>query len=220
MDETQIVDRVRASGVRAAMMLDLLAVCFSRRESDANESGVMAQRILRRFQPLQGLANASKADLTALAGLEDFEILRSQALMELGRRLELMGKGTVTAIGCKGDVEEALNYLRFEKREHFVAILLDAKNGIMRVATIHIGTLTSSIVGPREVFREAIREGASAIILAHNHPSGNPEPSPEDLQVTGQLVEIGRMLDIPVLDHVIIGDRSSVSLQARGQLGK
>ncbi len=180
----------------------------------------MAQRVMRRYQRLQGLADASKMDISELTGLEDFEILRAQALIELGRRVSMAGKGEVTTIECMSDVENALDYLRFEKREHFVAILLDAKNAIMRVATIHIGTLTASIVGPREVFREAIREGASAIILAHNHPSGNPEPSPEDLAVTRQLVEIGNMLDIPILDHVIIGDRKSVSLQARGQLGK
>ena len=178
----------------------------------------MARKILQRFQRLQALGDAAAQDLSELTGLESFEVLRAQALIELGRRTALASRGEVTHIESKDDVEAALDFLRFEKREHFVAILLDAKNAILRIATIHIGTLTSSLVGPREVFREAIRDGASSIIVAHNHPSGNPEPSPEDLEVTRHLVQIGKMLDIPVLDHVIIGERRSVSLQSRGQV--
>ncbi len=213
-----LVDRVRASGVRSAGIADLLAIGFARREADANVGSEMARAVLQRFQRLQALGDASSVDLAELTGLEEFELLRVQALTELGRRIALSSRGEVTHIESLADVEIALDYLRFEKKEHFVAILLDAKNAILRLATIHIGTLTSSLVGAREVFREAIRDGASAIIVAHNHPSGNPEPSPEDLEVTRQLVEIGRMLDIPVLDHVIIGERRSVSLQARGQV--
>ena len=213
-----LVDRVRASGVRSAGIADLLAIGFARREADANVGSEMARAVLQRFQRLQALGDASSVDLAELTGLEEFELLRVQALTEVGRRIALSSRGEVTHIESLADVEIALDYLRFEKKEHFVAILLDAKNAILRLATIHIGTLTSSLVGAREVFREAIRDGASAIIVAHNHPSGNPEPSPEDLEVTRQLVEIGRMLDIPVLDHVIIGERRSVSLQARGQV--
>jgi DNA repair protein RadC len=209
---------MRGSGVRAAGIAELIAVCFARRQADAVQGLEMSRKLLARFQRLQALGEASHSDISEITGLEDFEVLRAQALIELGRRIALAKRGDVTHIESLVDVEHTLDYLRFEKKEHFIAILLDAKNAILRVATIHIGTLTSSLVGPREVFREAIREGASAIIVAHNHPSGNPEPSPEDLEVTRQLVQIGRLLDIPVLDHVIIGERRSVSLQARGQI--
>ncbi len=89
-------------------------------------------------------------------------------------------------------------------------MLLDAKNVVMRVAEIHVGTLTMSPVGPREVFREAIRDGASAIIVAHNHPSGDPTPSPEDRVVTERLKQVGALVDIPVLDHIVIGDKYAV----------
>jgi DNA repair protein RadC len=216
---SSIVERVRASGVRSAGIADLVAIGFSRRESDADLGEQMAREMLKRFQRLQALGEAGSTELEEMTGLEGFEVLRVQALVELGRRVALSSRGNVTHIESKDDVENALDYLRFEKKEHFVAILLDAKNAIIRVATIHIGTLTSSLVGAREVFREAIRDGASAIIVVHNHPSGNPEPSPEDIEVTRQLVAAGKMLDIPVLDHVIIGERKSVSLQARGQIG-
>jgi DNA repair protein RadC len=211
-----IVDRVRDSGVRSAGVPDLIAIGLSRRSEDVDAGEPMVRKVLRRYQRIQALADASPSDLSEMTGLESFEVLRAQALIELGRRISISNRGEVTTIVSKEDVEVLLDYLRFEKKEHFVAILLDSKSTILRTATIHVGTLTTSLVGPREVFREAIREGASSIVVAHNHPSGNPEPSAEDLEVTRRLVEIGVLLEIPVLDHVILGDRKSVSLHARG----
>ena len=179
---------------------------------DLSESA--SRQILVRFQRIQGLAEASTSEIAELTGLDSFEILRTQALIELGRRISMAGKGNVQCIESPDDVYDLLEYLRFEKKEHFVAILLDSKNQILRVASIHVGTLNMSIVGPREVFREAIRDGAASIIVAHNHPSGDPRPSPEDIDVTNRLVKVGLTLDIPVVDHVIIGDRASYSFNA------
>jgi DNA repair protein RadC len=138
-------------------------------------------------------------------GLEGFEALRCLALIEIGRKSALAGKGDVEVIEGASDVACMFDFLIQEKREHFYAVLMTSANEVLRKALIHIGTLTMSIVGPREIFREAVREGASTIIVVHNHPSGDPTPSPEDIEVTKQLVEAGKMLDIPVLDHVIIG---------------
>jgi DNA repair protein RadC len=213
-----ILSRVRTSGVRAASIVDLIAIGFSRREEDVQSSESMCRRMLHRFMNLRGFTNAAPSDLSEFTGLEGFEVLRAQSLMEIGRRSHLSGKGERVSIESADEALVLLDWLRDEMREHFVAILLDAKNQVMRTAEIHIGTLTMSVVGAREVFREAIRDGASAIIVAHNHPSGDPEPSPEDIQVTRQLVEIGKMLDIPVLDHVIIGERRAVSLRQRGHV--
>ncbi len=211
-----IVDRVLAAGVRAASIVDLLAIGFSRREEDVHAAEGASRRMLQRFQGLRALSAAAASDLSASTGLERFEILRAQALMEVGRRSHLAGKGEVNSIDSPDDALLLLDWMRDEKREHFVAVLLDAKNQIMRTATVHIGTLTMSVVGAREVFREAIRDGASSIIVAHNHPSGDPTPSPEDIHITGQLVQIGNLLDIPVLDHVIIGERRAISLRQMG----
>jgi DNA repair protein RadC len=210
------VERVRNSGVHAATTIDLLAVAFSRREADAAQGEQMARDILARIGKIQALGEISLADIHELSGLEDFEALRCQALLVLGRRTGVAGKGSSNTITCKEDVEELLDYLRNEKREHFCVVLLDSKCKVMRTTTVHVGTLTMSVVGPREVFREAIREGASSIIVAHNHPSGDPTPSPEDIQVTKKLVELGKELDIHVLDHVILGYQTSVSLADRG----
>jgi DNA repair protein RadC len=179
----------------------------------------MARKLLQRLGSLKALSELGATDLTAATGLEGFEVLRAQALIELGRRCGKTSRGEIRTIESPEDAFELLEYLRGEKREHFVAILLDAKAQVMRVANVHIGTLTASIVGAREVFREAIRDGASSIIVAHNHPSGDPTPSPEDIEVTQKLIEIGELLDIPVLDHIIIGERYARSLREGVQVG-
>ena len=106
--------------------------------------------------------------------------------------------------------------LRDEQREHVVAVLLDTKGGVVKQATISIGDLSSSIVHPREVFREAIRHSAASLILAHNHPSGDPAPSPEDIAITKRLIAAGEHIGIDVLDHIIIGDNRFVSLKEKG----
>ncbi len=213
-----IVDRVRSAGVKSASPVELLAIGFSRRREDADAAETVARDMLKRFHSIGRVADASPEDITSGTGLEDFEILRCLALIELGRRAGYAEKGERKEIDVPEDVYEHLEHLRYEKQEHFVALLLDSKNRVMRVANVHIGTLTMSLVGPREVFRIAIREGASAIIVAHNHPSGDPTPSPEDHEVTSRLVEVGKMLDIPVLDHVIIGDPESISFSRKGWL--
>ena len=211
-----LVERVRASGVKAASPVDLIAIGFSRRTEDADES--MARDALRKFGGIGKMADASFEDISAATGMEEFEVVRCLALIELGRRAGRAEKGVHPEIDVPEDIYELLEDLKLEKQEHFVAVLLDAKNRVIRVANVHIGTLTSSLVGPREVFRIAIREGASSMIVAHNHPSGDPTPSPEDLEVTKKLVEVGKLLDIPVLDHVIIGNPGSVSFQRKGLL--
>lgn len=213
------VERVRSQGVRASSSTDLVSIGFSRREEDANASDLMARRFLTKFGNIHDLCDVSAYDLLELSGLEGFEAMRAQALLELGRRAGAAVKEQVREITGPDDVVALLDHLRFEKKEHFVAILLDSKNQVMRWADVHVGTVNMSIVGPREVFREAIREGAASVILAHNHPSGDPTPSPEDIDVTRHLSEVGKMLDIPVLDHIVIGGRRAVSLRERGLVG-
>jgi DNA repair protein RadC len=211
-----LVDNVRASGVRAASPVDLIAIAFSRRTDDVDEA--MARTALKKYGSIGRMADSSFEDIKEATGLEEFEVIRCLALMELGRRAGRAEKGVHPEIDVPEDIYELLEDLKLEKQEHFVAVLLDAKNRVIRVANVHVGTLTSSLVGPREVFRIAIREGASSMIVAHNHPSGDPTPSPEDLEVTKKLVEVGKLLDIPVIDHIIIGNPASVSFQRKGLL--
>jgi DNA repair protein RadC len=188
-----------------------MAIGFSRLAEDADLAEGTARRLLARFGGIQRLADISPQDLMETSGIEGYDALRCQALIELGRRSASSSKGPVNVIECPEEAFAAVEHLRHEKREHFVTLLLDAKNQVMRLAPIHIGTLTQSLVGPREVFREAIRDSASSMIVAHNHPSGDPTPSPEDIEVTQRLVDIGALLDIPVLDHIIVGERRFTS---------
>lgn len=207
-----------AYGLGAATPFDLAAIGFSRRESDVDAAQEAARGFITSGKRLLGIADVTAEQLQQAFGLDRFEVLRAQALMELGRRTALAGKGPIESISSPADVFKLLSNIQRERKEHFYAILLDAKNNVLRKCLIHVGTLTASLVGAREIFREAIREGASAIIVAHNHPSGDPTPSPEDIQVTGKLKGVGEMLDIPLLDHVIIGDARWTSLHEEGHL--
>ena len=119
-----------------------------------------------------------------------------------------------------GDVAAVLwNYLKDSDREHFAALLLDAKNQLIGLTTISVGDLSSALVHPREVFKAAILANAASVILAHNHPSGDPTPSPEDVAVSRRLHEAGEILGIALLDHVVIGDGARfVSLKEKGYL--
>jgi DNA repair protein RadC len=176
----------------------------------------MVREMLGRYSKLSSLAEATIQELTELTGQDRFELIRAQALIELGRRMGNSKRGDLPAVDVPEDVARRLDHLRHEKREHFVVVLLDSKGHIQRISPVHIGTVNMSIVGAREVFREAVKDGASSIIVAHNHPSGDPSPSPEDIEVTKKLVEAGKLLDIPVLDHIIIGYDDFTSLMRKG----
>lgn len=209
-----VAHRARTVGIQGLQTAELLALGLARREEDAAETLIEAQSLLRMLGSVQRLAAISPAILSEKAGFDRFEGDRFLALIELGRRIELGGKGPVDEIEGPEDVEALFAHLRTEKKEHFCIVMLDAKNRVLRTETVHIGTLTMSVVGPREVFRSAVREGASALILVHNHPSGDPTPSPEDIDVTRKLRNIGTELDIAILDHIIIGDNGG---DERGQ---
>lgn len=144
------------------------------------------------------------------------------ALMPPVFRVQLVREPGIERTGLDGpeDVAQVLcRYLEHEDREHFVSLLLDAKNRIIGIHTVSIGSLCCTVVSPREVFKAAILANAASIIVAHNHPSGDVTPSPEDIQVTQTLKKAGKLLDIDVLDHVIVGeDGAFASLQRLGHL--
>jgi DNA repair protein RadC len=113
------------------------------------------------------------------------------------------------------DVARILPKLRNEQREHFMVVLLNARHEVLAIETVSIGSLNASIVHPREVFKPAIVQSAASVVLAHNHPSGDPEPSEEDLTITKRLVQVGELLGVAVLDHVILAKRGVVSFRSR-----
>lgn len=218
MKDTNSLERIRSQGVSGVSVIDLLNVVVTRYERDLEPNLAISQELVKHFVGHR-LLDLAPADLTEKFGLEPYEITRILAALELGRRLGSAGKGEAPVISRSREAFEQFRFLQNEKQERFCASFLNAKGEVISTKTIHIGTLTASPVGPREVFREAIRENAASIIVAHNHPSGDPTPSPEDIAVTARLTEVGQLLDIPLLDHLIIGQNPAyVSFQERGLL--
>jgi hypothetical protein len=147
---------------------------------------------------------------------DDADARRFAALLEFARRA--LGPAPGLELSRPEDVVPLLHDWRLARREHFVGFYLNARNQLLLRELVSVGSLSASIVHPREVFTPAIARGAAGVIVAHNHPSGDPEPSPEDLAVTRRLADAGTLLGIELLDHVVIAERGFVSLKARGHL--
>lgn len=172
-----------------------------------------------RFGSLRDLAGATFAELTEIKGIGPGKAAALLAAIELARRLCAGPPEERPAIKSPQDVAGlVMGEMRHLDREHFRAILLDAKNRALKVETVSVGTLNTSFIHPREVFKSAVKNSAAAIILVHNHPSGDPAPSEEDIRVTRRLVEAGLLLGIEVLDHVVIGDGRFVGFREKGLL--
>jgi DNA repair protein RadC len=190
----------------------IVALCLGGRADLAREE---AERLCARFELFE-LCRATPAHLRRSAGIQGARSTRLAAAFALGRRVEKEERKPRPTLRSASDVQVLLaGELRGAAQETFHALLLDGKHRLSRREQVSQGTLNSSLVHPREVFVAAVREGAAALIVAHNHPSGDPEPSAEDLAVTRRLVEAGKILGVPLLDHVVIGDRSFVSIRER-----
>ena len=177
----------------------------------------LAEEALARHDGLTGLARASDTELAAIPGIGPARAAQLSAAFELGRRLLAdwpTGRWTIRA---PRDVAERLilQMGRLE-REELRVVLLNTKNAVLRVATVYQGNVSSSLVRVGELYRDAVRLNASGIILVHNHPSGDPTPSPDDLHLTAEALAAGRLLDIELLDHLVIGHDAFVSLRERG----
>lgn len=211
-------ERLLAKGPDALSDAQLLAILLrtGRRDSSAVQ---VAIELLSRVGGIAGLATCGVEELCAVQGVGPAKAAQLKAAAELGRRSLATPLSTGTRISSSADLFKHFHpILRDRKQELFKVVLLDAKNTVVKEATVSEGTLTLSIVHPREVFAFAIRESAAAVIFLHNHPSGDPTPSLEDRQLTDRLAEAGRLLGIPVLDHVIVGDGRYVSFADEGWL--
>jgi len=211
--------RERLASLQAAALAtrELLAILVGVGSRGCSSIDVAAELLDVYEGSLRRLARADAAEITAVRGIGEARAARIVAAMELGRRLAgEEGRATCRVRG-PGDVFRRLGpKLRDCRQEEFWAIYLDTQNRICLERRLTVGLLNSSLVHPREVFAPAIARAAASIIVVHNHPSGDPEPSAEDLAVTAQLMEAGCLLGIPVRDHVILGDSSFVSLAERG----
>ena len=175
----------------------------------------LSKRILSKFSG-DGLSKADIKELKNTFGLGNAKACEIVACFELGRRL-LQNKQSALLLSPK-DVWDQLKDIRDNKKEHFVIFFLDTRNQEIKREIISIGSLNASLVHPREVFEPAVRYSAAQIIVAHNHPSGDPEPSEEDLETTKRLVEAGKIMGIEVLDHIIVAGDKFLSFKEKGLL--
>ncbi|GMA52356.1 UPF0758 protein [Alicyclobacillus contaminans] len=209
-------ERLLAHGPGALRDDELLAVIL---QAGTRHTSVLelAGRVLTRTNGLIGLMDTTIEELVDIPGIGLAKALQIAAAIEMGRRIVRRPAGKRTQIRCADDAADwVMDRLRYLKKEHFVILHLDTKHCILGEETVSIGSLDASIVHPREIFKSAIKKSASAILCVHNHPSGDPTPSSEDIAVTRRLSEAGKLLGIDVLDHIVVGDGQYVSLKARG----
>lgn len=209
-------ERMLQEGPSALSNQELLAIILRTGSIDASVL-TLSHRLLQRFEGLKGLKNASIEELLELKGIGTAKAVQIMAALELGKRLNTVRMDDRYAIRSPQDgVNLIADDLRHLVQEHFVCLYLNTKNQVIHRQTLFIGSLNASIVHPREVFREALKRSAASIICFHNHPSGDPTPSQQDIDVTKRLVDCGMLLGIDVLDHIIIGERDFVSLKEKG----
>ncbi|MGD6832057.1 RadC family protein [Sutcliffiella halmapala] len=209
-------ERLIQDGPQSLSNHELLAIML--RTGSKEESVLqLANRLLTTFEGLRLLKDASVDEMMSIKGIGSAKAVQIMAAVELGRRIHRLQYEDRYVIRSP---EDAANYvmedMRFLTQEHFVCLYLNTKNQVLHQQTIFIGSLNASIVHPREVFKEAFRRSAASFICLHNHPSGDPSPSREDIDVTKRLNECGKLIGIELLDHLIIGDQKFISLKEKG----
>lgn len=209
-------ERLARQGAGALSDAELLAILL-RVGTNGTNVLQLAQQLLAESGGLQGLQRLDFQELCRLHGMGVSKAATVKAALEIGRRLARSAIEERFPIRSPADVATLLLVeMSHLDQEHLRTILLDTKNRVQQITTVYIGSLNSANVRIGEVFKEAVRRNSAAVIVVHNHPSGEPTPSVEDIEITRQLVSAGRLLDIEVVDHLIIGNGRYVSLRERG----
>jgi DNA repair protein RadC len=209
-------ERLAKLGASSLKTAELLAILF--RTGTRNMNAVdLAETILSKFGSLRSLARADLKELQSHDGIGSVKAIEIQAAFELGQRLASESALETPVIHSAKDVARLVGpEMQALDREHFKILLLNTRNHVLQIQTVSVGSLNTSVVHPRECFRAAIAAQANAVILVHNHPGGDPEPSKEDMALTRRLVEAGEVIGIRVLDHVIIAGSKHTSIMEKG----
>ncbi len=211
-------ERMMQVGTDHLTDVELLAILLSTGNKETNVLE-LASNILKTHKGITGLAGLSFSELTQQKGIGKAKATTVLAAIEFGKRVYNSTVAHRSVIQCPADAGILMqSRMRHLDREHFDIMLLNNANAIINIETISIGTLNSSPVHPREVFKQAIRHSASSVIVAHNHPSGNCMPSDLDMEVTDRLIEAGRIIGIPVIDHIIVGEDNYYSFRENEML--
>ncbi|RME42077.1 MAG: JAB domain-containing protein [Caldilineae bacterium] len=209
-------ERLQNYGAEALSTAELIAILLRTGLKGENVLA-LSTRLLTMYGGLPGLARATFNELATIKGVGPAKTCQLKAALELGRRLVAAAPNQRPRITSPADAANLLMpEMSLLEQEHLRLLLLDTKNGVIASPTVYIGNVNTAVIRVGELFKQAVREHCTALIVAHNHPSGDPTPSPEDVQMTRRIVEAGRLLDIEVLDHLIIGHGRYISLKQRG----
>ena len=213
-------EKLLDKGADALTDTELLAIILRVGNASTRESAIdHARQLLSRFGGFKGIDQAGASELSSVKGIGPAKIAQIKACLEIGRRLGNHRWQAGQALRSSEDVfRHFRDSLEKEKREMFYVVLLNNKNKKIRDVKISEGSLTASLVHPREVYNPVIRESAAAVIFVHNHPSGDPAPSQEDIEITRRLKEVGDVMGVRVLDHVVIGHDRYFSFSDKGML--
>ncbi len=214
--DTRPRERLLREGAEVLSDIEILAILLRTGSREATALD-LAALIMLRFKTLRHLLGATIEELSEIKGVGPAKACQIKAALELARRTTVYSGQQHPVIKTPDDAAAlVMEEMKHFDREHFRAILLNTKNRVIGTDRVSVGTLNSSVVHPRELFRNAIKRGAASIILLHNHPSGDPTPSREDKDITRRVMEAGNIIGIEVLDHIIIGDNRFISLKAHG----
>ncbi len=211
-------ERLEQYGPESLSTAELLAIVL--RVGSRGESAVrLAERLLSEFGGLAGIARARIPQLSSLQGVGLAKAAQLRAAFELGKRLATSVDGPKAVVrGASDAAALVMEDLRHRQQECLGAIFLDTRNQVICVRILTVGTLTGSPAHPREVFREALAQGCASLIICHNHPSGDPTPSKDDIALTARLVQVGELMGVPLVDHIVIGGGRYVSLKEAGKM--
>jgi DNA repair protein RadC len=208
----QALARLERCGPSVLSIAELLQIFL-----DGRSDPLLPLRVLNRWGTLSELAHANPADLMAIEGMSRIRLARVRAAVELGHRMLMEPLQDRPLVRTPGDAAELLiPEMAGLEQEQMRVVLLNTKNRVLGIPMVYQGSLHTTVIRVGELFRDAVRQNAAAVIIAHNHPSSDPSPSPEDVACNREIVQAGKLLDCDVVDHLIIGGHNWVSMKERG----
>lgn len=212
-------EKLLKNGAESLSTAEILAIILRTGTREKTALELATELLMMDEGGIRYLLECAPEDLKKLKGMGDAKICEVLAAIELGKRLASLPAAERQMIRCSDDIAGLfMEKLRYEKREHFICLQVNTAGEIIGENEISIGDLSSAQSHPREVFVNAVKKSAGSVAFVHNHPSGNPSPSPEDIKTTKRLMSVGELLGIPVIDHVIIGDGRFSSMKGMGLL--
>ena len=216
-EEERPLEKGMKHGMCALSNSELIALLIHTGTRESSAIRLSEQILSACHEGIRGLGRMTPQELMEIKGVGRAKACSIMAAVELGKRTARMAPQQTDSIRSADDAAfYMMEELRYEKKEHFRSIMLDAKGHIIAVENVSTGELSSTVVHPREAFSQAVKRSASAVVFVHNHPSGDPTPSEDDLVTTGRLIKAGQILGIRVLDHIVIGDGVYMSMKAMG----